>query len=138
MITTLDRLGRSTVNMLGLSEQLRGRGINLRVLNLGGGNVDTGTPMGSMVFTVTAALAQMELEIKRERVNDSVSKRRAAGKDLGGRRQQFSDSQISNARRLIGAGEPAVHVARDLGMSGATLYRRMAELDAQKWLGGQS
>lgn len=110
VITTLDRLGRSTVNMLGLAEELRERGINLRVLNLGGGNVDTGTPMGSMVFTVMAALAQMELEIKRERINDSVSKRRAAGKDLGGRRQQFSDSQIRNALRLIEAGEPATHV----------------------------
>lgn len=134
VITTLDRLGRSTVNMLGLSEELRGKGVNLRVLNLGGGNVDTGTPMGSMVFTVMAALAQMELEIKRERINDSVSKRRAAGKDLGGRRQHFSDSQIRNARRLIEAGEPATHVARDLGMSRATLYRRMAELDAREWM----
>lgn len=134
VITTLDRLGRSTVNMLGLSEDLKTRGVNLRVLNLGGGNVDTGTPMGSMVFTVMAALAQMELEIKRERINDSVSKRRAAGKDLGGRRQQFSDSQIRNARRLIEAGEQATHVARDLGMSRATLYRRMAELDAREWV----
>ncbi|WP_066300189.1 recombinase family protein [Arthrobacter luteolus] len=134
VITTLDRLGRSTVNMLGLAEELRARGVNLRVLNLGGGNVDTGTPMGSMVFTVMAALAQMELEIKRERINDSVSKRRAAGKDLGGRRQQFSDSQIRNACRLIEAGEPAVHVARDLGMSRATLYRRMAEFDAREWV----
>ena len=134
IITTLDRLGRSTVNMLGLSEDLKARGVNLRVLNLGGGNVDTGTPMGSMVFTVMAALAQMELEIKRERIDDSVSKRRAAGKDLGGRRQQFSDSQVRNARRLIEAGEPATHVARDLGMSRATLYRRMAELDALEWM----
>ena len=134
VITTLDRLGRSTVNMLGLAEELRARGVILRVLNLGGGNVDTGTPMGSMVFTVMAALAQMELEIKRERINDSVSKRRAAGKDLGGRRQQFSESQIRNARRLIEAGEPAVHVARDLGMSRATLYRRMTEFDAREWM----
>jgi DNA invertase Pin-like site-specific DNA recombinase len=49
--------------------------------------VDTAIPMGSMVFTVMAALVQMELEIKRARITDSVSKRRAAGKDLGGRRQ---------------------------------------------------
>lgn len=133
VITTLDRLGRSTVNMLGLAEELRARGINLRVLNLGGGNVDTGTPMGSMVFTVMAALAQMELEIKRELI-----KRRAAGKDLGGRRQQFSDSQISNARRLIDAGEAATHVARDLGMSRATLYRRIGELDARQWITSQT
>lgn len=134
VITTLDRLGRSTVNMLALSENLRARGVNLRVLNLGGGNVDTGTPMGSMVFTVMAALAQMELEIKRERINDSVSKRRAAGKDLGGRRQQFSDSQIHNARRLLEAGESATHVARDLGMSRATLYRRIAGIEAHHWV----
>ncbi len=41
---------------------------------------------------VRAALAQMELEIKRERVNDSNTKRRDAGLDLGGRRPVFSDS----------------------------------------------
>ena len=137
VITTLDRLGRSTANMLGLSEKLRDRRINLRVLNLGGGNVDTGTPMGGMVFTVMAALAQMELEIKRERINDSVSKRRAAGKDLGGRRERFTNSQIKNARRLIAGGEPAIQVARDLGMSRATLYRRIAGIEAQHWISAQ-
>jgi DNA invertase Pin-like site-specific DNA recombinase len=121
VITTLDRLGRSTANMLDLSTELRTRGINLRVLNLGSGNVDTGTPMGGMVFTVMTALAQMELEIKRERIADSVSKRRAAGKDLGGRRAQFTDSQVRNARPLIEGSQPATHVARDLGMSRATL-----------------
>ncbi|WP_026533691.1 recombinase family protein [Arthrobacter sp. H14] len=138
VVTTLDRLGRSTANMLELSNELRARGVDLRVLNLGGGNVDTGTSMGAMMFTVMAALAQMELEIKRERITDSVSKRRAAGKDLGGRREQFTDSQINNARRLINAGEPATQVARDLGMSRATLYRRMAELDARHWLTSNS
>ncbi|GAA1134327.1 hypothetical protein GCM10009582_34990 [Arthrobacter flavus] len=87
--------------MLALADELKARKVNLRVLNLGGGNVDTGTPMGPVVFTVMAALAQMELEIKRERVNDSNAKRRDAGLDLGGRRSIFSDSQIANARRLI-------------------------------------
>ncbi|MET4004793.1 MULTISPECIES: recombinase family protein [Arthrobacter] len=134
VITTLDRLGRSTANMLDLSQGLRERKIGLRVLNLGGGDVDTGTPMGSMVFTVMAALAQMELDIKRERITDSVSKRRAAGKDLGGRRPQFTNSQIDNARRLIDAGQSATQVARDLGMSRATLYRRIAEIEAQNWI----
>jgi DNA invertase Pin-like site-specific DNA recombinase len=128
VITTLDRLGRSTQNMLVLAEQIRATGAGLRVLNLGGGDVDTSTPMGSMVFTVMAALAQMELEIKRERISDSVSKRRAAGKDLGGRKARFTDSQIRNATRLIDAGQPAAHVARDLGMSRATLYRRIHAL----------
>jgi DNA invertase Pin-like site-specific DNA recombinase len=128
VIATLDRLGRSTQNMLAFAHELRNRGAGLRVLNLGGGDVDTSTPMGSMVFTVMAALAQMELDIKRERIGDSVSKRRAAGKDLGGRRPVFTDSQIRNAVRLIDGGEPAAQVAKDLGMSRATLYRRIQGL----------
>lgn len=124
VITTLDRLGRSTQNMLAFADELRASGAGLRVLNLGGGDVDTKTPMGSMLFTIMAALAQMEHEIKRERVIDSVNKRREAGKDLGGRPRRITDSQIRNAIRLVEGGEPAAQVARDLGMSRATFYRR--------------
>jgi hypothetical protein len=69
--------------------------------------VDTGTPMGSVVFTVMATVAQMELEVTRERITDSVAKRQAGGKDLGGRRPTFTDSQTRNALRLIDSGEPA-------------------------------
>ena len=127
VITTLDRLGRSTQKMLDLAQELRERNIGLRVLNLGGGDVDTKTPMGAMVFTVMAALAQMELEIKRERITDSVTKRRTNGGDLGGRRPTFTESQIRTAAKLIQAGEPATQVAKDMGMSRATLYRRIKE-----------
>ncbi|MGX5359721.1 recombinase family protein [Kocuria sp. KH4] len=128
VITMLDRLGRSTQNMLAFVEALPGLGAGLRVLNLGGRDVDTATSMGSMVFTVRAAMAQVELVIKRERITDSVARRRAAGKDLDGLRQTFTDSQIRNALRLIESEEPATQVARDLGMSRATLYRRIREL----------
>ena len=62
-----------------------------RVLNLGGGDVDTSSPIGSMLFTIMAALAQMEHDSKRERIVDSISKRRDAGKDLGGRPLRESD-----------------------------------------------
>ncbi len=113
--------------MLAFAEQLRGRGAGLRVLNLGG-DVDTSTPMGSMVFTIMAALAQMEHEIKRERVTDSIAKRRAAGQSLGGRPQRVTDSQVRSALRLVEGGTPAAQVARDLGMSRATFYRRSAAL----------
>jgi DNA invertase Pin-like site-specific DNA recombinase len=128
VITTLDRLGRSTQNMLAFAEELRDRGAGLRVLNLGGGDVDTATPMGSMLFTIMAALGQMEHEIKRERVLDSIAKRRNAGKNLGGRPRIITDGQIRHARSLIDSGEPAAEVARNLGMSRATFYRRARAL----------
>ena len=131
VITTLDRLGRSTQNMLAFAEHLRDCGAGLRVLNLGGGDVDTSTPMGSMLFTVMAALAQMEHEIKRERVTDSINKRREAGKALGGRPRRLTDSQIRSAISLVKGGEPAAQVARDFGMSRATFYRRSRALADQ-------
>ncbi|WP_443022669.1 helix-turn-helix domain-containing protein [Sinomonas sp.] len=53
-----------------------------------------------------------------------MTKRREAGKDLGGRPRRITDSQIRSALRLVQAGEPAAQVARDLGMSRATFYRR--------------
>ncbi len=114
-IMTLDRLGGSTQNMLALAEDLRGRR-------------DAATSMASMVLTVMAALARMEREIERERITDSVSKRRAAGEDLGGRRLAFTDSQVTNGAQLIDAGEPAAQVARSVGMSRATLHRRLRDI----------
>lgn len=129
VITTLDRLGRSTQNMLAFAEELRARNAGLRVLNLGGGDVDTATPMGSMVFTIMAALGQMEYDIKRERVVDSINKRRAAGESLGGRPRTVKDSQVRNANRLVESGAPIAQAVRDLGMSRATFYRRSRELE---------
>lgn len=127
VVATLDRLGRSTTAMLNLAKDLKDRGVNLRVLNLRGELVDTSSPIGAMLFTIMTALAEMELAIKKERIRDSVAKRRELGADLGGRRRQFTPSQIANAQRLILAGQPAAHVARDLQMSRATLYRRIRE-----------
>ena len=54
VITTLDRLGRSTQNTIAVTRELRGRGTGLRALNLGGGDVDTATPMEPMLFHLSA------------------------------------------------------------------------------------
>lgn len=128
VVTTLDRLGRSTAHMLNLVHDLQQRDVQLRVLNLGGEVIDTGTPTGRLLFTIMAALAQLELEIKRERVADSVAKRRAEGGDLGGRPQTITASKIDSAIRLLDQGIPASKVARDIGISRATLYRRIEAL----------
>jgi DNA invertase Pin-like site-specific DNA recombinase len=128
VITALDRLGQSTQNVLALAEDFNGRGVGLRVLNLGDVDGDTATATGSMLFTVMAALGQMEHEIKRERVLDGIDKRRKAGKNLGGRPRIITDRKIRYAHRLIEGGETTAQVARDLGMSRATFYRRARDL----------
>ncbi len=63
-------------------------------------------------------------EQDREHVINSSAKRRGAGQDLGGRPQRVTDSQVRSALQLVEGGTPAAQVARDLGMSRATFYRR--------------
>jgi DNA invertase Pin-like site-specific DNA recombinase len=104
--------------MLAFADELRPVGAGLRVLNLGGGDVDTSTPIGSMLFTIMAALAQMELEIKRERITDSISKRP----------QKVTDLEARNALQLVEGGEPTAQALRDLGTSRSTFYRRAQAL----------
>ena len=128
VIATLDRLGQSTQNVLALAKRLSERGVELRILNFGGGDVDTATATGSMLYATLAALGQMEQDIKRERVLDSIDRRRKAGKNLGGRPRRITNRQIRNANRLIEAGEPTAQVTRDFGMSRATFYRRARAL----------
>ena len=112
VITTLDRLGRSTANMLALADRLRDADVSLRVLNLGGGAVDTATPVGSMLFTVMAALAQMELEIKRERDHGLRRQAPCCGQGprrsaAGVQRQPAADGVEGDRERRAGrAGRP--------------------------------
>lgn len=110
---------------LELAGWLKDQGLHLRVLNLGGEAVNTSAPMGELLFTVLVALAQLERDVKLERSRDSVARRRAAGRNLGGRRQQLTERQIERARKAIAAGESPTDVAANLGMSRATLYRRL-------------
>ena len=91
--------------------------------------------MGAVVFTVMSALAQMELNINRERIGNFVIKWRAAGKNLGGRRIKFTNSQIRGAAHLLEQNESAAQMAKDWGMSRATLYRRIRALE-QRSSGG--
>jgi DNA invertase Pin-like site-specific DNA recombinase len=124
VITTLDRLGRSTVNLLSVIDGLKDRGVHVKILGL---DIDTRTTAGRMVLTMMSALAEMERNLIRERSADGMRKARDRGV-IGGRKKTFTDSQIKNAKHLIDAGKPATDVARDLGMSRATLYRRINAL----------
>ncbi|MHA7272948.1 recombinase family protein [Arthrobacter sp. TMT4-20] len=85
-------------------ETLNGEGAGLRGLNLSGGYVDTSTPMGSMLFTIMVALARMDHDIKRDRIVDSIGKRREGPRRKG---RLIGDSKIRSTLRLVESGEPA-------------------------------
>lgn len=127
VVATLDRLGRNTRHMLEVADDLQGREVNLRVLNLGGESVDTRTATGRLLLTVLSGIAEMEREIKAERIRDSVAKRRETGGDLGGRPRVATASKARTAQLMIAQGTPAAQVARELGIGRTTLYRMLKD-----------
>jgi len=83
VVTKLDRLARSARGLNDLVDTLERKGVALRILNFGGGQVDTRGAAGRLVLNVFAAFAQFELGIMKERQREGIADARAAGRYKG-------------------------------------------------------
>lgn len=120
----LDRLGRSFHHLVNLVEEFRELHVDLVAVTQGG--VDTSSPAGRVVFAVFSAIAEFERELIRERTIAGMARARARGRGVG-RRPVDLDADLA---RLV-AEHPDAGVnrlARMLGVSRATVYRRIHEL----------
>ncbi|KQQ36719.1 integrase [Rhizobium sp. Leaf306] len=121
VVTRLDRLARSTSHLLSLVEQLDGKGVALRILDFGGGEVDTKSPSGRMLLTVFAAMAQFEREVMLQRQREGILAAKAAGKYKGRAptAREKSEDVLALKARSVGASS----IARQIGISRASVYR---------------
>jgi DNA invertase Pin-like site-specific DNA recombinase len=120
MVTELSRLGRSTSQLAALADELKDRGVALRILNLG---IDTGTMAGKLVYSIIAAVAEMERDLLVERTNSGLTAARARGRK-GGRKQSITPAQIRRAQKLYDARDLTVsEIAKTMGCSRQTIYR---------------
>ena len=119
-----DRFARSTQHLLQALEEFRALGVDFVSVREA---IDTSTPMGRMVFTMVSAVAELEREIIRERVQAGVDRARAAGKKLGRPRRELD---LRAAHILLAQGHSQREVADMLGVPRATLRRRLAEVAA--------
>lgn len=122
VVWKLDRLGRSTLAVLGLIEALSGRGVKFRSLTEG---LDTTGPMGTMILTVIASIGQLERDTIRQRTNAGLASARARG-HVGGRpKPKHEAEEAKRATELIAKGISVPDAAKILGVSVATAYRRL-------------
>lgn len=123
VVVGIDRLGRNAAEVMTTIRDLRDREIVLRSLREG---IDTSNATGRMVAGVLASLAELELELGRERRAAAREARRARGQHIG-RPKALDQKNAALAQRMHASGESASTIAATLGVSRATVYRVLAE-----------
>jgi DNA invertase Pin-like site-specific DNA recombinase len=128
VVVGIDRLGRNAAEVMTTIRELRDREIVLRSLREG---IDTSNATGRMVAGVLASLAELELELGRERRAAAREARRARGQHIG-RPKALDEKNAALAQRMHASGESASTIANTLGVSRATVYRVLAEQTAER------
>ena len=118
VVWKLDRLARSTRQLIETIELLRTRDIAFRCLTQ---DFNTSTSSGRLVFTLFAALAEFERDLIRERTLAGLASARAQG-IFGGRPSSMNEDQIAMARQLLADGENWDTVRARFGVSRSTFY----------------
>jgi len=129
VVTKLDRLARSARGLNELVDTLERRGVALRILNFGGGPVDTRGAAGRLMLNVFAAFAQFELEIMKERQREGISAAKAAGKYKG--RKATARAKAAEVVQLFRQGMKISEVAKKLNIGRASVYRALSEAGLQ-------
>jgi DNA invertase Pin-like site-specific DNA recombinase len=123
VVTGIDRLGRSASEVMLTVKELWDKGIVIRSLREG---IDTSNATGRMIAGVLASLAELELELQRERKAASRAARKA--RDLPtGRPKALTNDQAALVRRMREAGEQVPIIAQAVNASRATIYRVLKE-----------
>lgn len=124
VITKLDRLARSTSHLLSIVEALDRKGVGLRILDFGGGAVDTTSPSGKMLITVFGAMAEFERSIMLVRQREGIASAKAKGRYKG--RVPTARKKTEKVIEMHKDGLGAKDISRTLGISRASVYRILA------------
>jgi DNA invertase Pin-like site-specific DNA recombinase len=120
LVTRLDRLARSTLDLLNTLDKIAKAGAGFR--SLADNWADTTTPHGKLMLTILGGLAEFERTLIRQRCDEGIQKARAKGVKFG-RKLKLSPFQIEEAKRRLEAGESQAEVGRLFGVSYQTIGR---------------
>lgn len=124
VVTRLDRLARSTTDLLGIVGTLERKGVALRILDFGGSEMDTKSPSGRMLLTMFAAVAEFERGIMLQRQREGIAKAKAEGRYHG--RVPTARAKSAQVHALAATGIGASAIACQLSISRASVYRILA------------
>lgn len=124
MVTRLDRLARSTVDLLNILEAITKRGAGFK--SLADAWADTTTPHGKLLVTMLGGMAEFERSLIHARTSEGRRRAKLAGRKLG-RDFTLTPHQRREALARKEAGEPHGAIALTYGVNRSTISRLKAE-----------
>src|ERR1700756_5012034 len=132
VVVAVDRLPRPLRGGGTALHELTSRGVHVRSLREG---VDTSTPTGRAVTSIMATIAELELELGKERRAASREARIARGL-AATKPMKLNAAQQKQLLRLYEQGEPVCELTSMFGVSRSTLFRTLKLLKVQELLPG--
>jgi DNA invertase Pin-like site-specific DNA recombinase len=120
LVTRLDRLARSTLDLLNTLDAIGKAGAGFR--SLADTWADTTTPHGKLMITILGGLAEFERSLILARTGEGRARAMARGAKFG-RKLRLSPFQIEEAKRRLSEGETQTDIARLFGVSHQTIGR---------------
>ena len=120
LVTRLDRLARSTRDLLNILDGISKAGAKFK--SLADAWADTTTPYGELMVTILAGLATFERHLIRARTDEGRKRAQARGVRFG-RPLKLTRYQIEEALARRQAGEPLTDIGRSYGVSHSTISR---------------
>ena len=122
---SVDRLGRSLTDLLGILQGLHDKGVDLFLHQQG---LDTSTTAGKAMFQMLGVFAEFERGIIRERVNAGLARARANGTKLG--RRRVDPTVEAQILELKASGDGILKIGRKLGI-GTSVVQRVFKQEAR-------
>jgi DNA invertase Pin-like site-specific DNA recombinase len=119
VVTRLDRLARSTLDLCQLAEELRRKQVHLQVLDQ---QIHTNDATGRLLFHMLGAIAQFETELRAERQMDGIQSAKARGVRFG-RHATLTEQQVAELQDQRRQGIPIRTLMKGYRISKATVYR---------------
>ena len=120
VVTKIDRLARSALDLLSIVNQLEKEGVSLRVLDQA---IDTGTPAGKALLQMLAVFAEFETAIRSERQMDGIAKAKKNGVRFG-RRPKTTPDKVQEIK-LMRETMTVPQIMQATGLSKASVYRAL-------------
>lgn len=122
VVKSLDRLSRSTMDLLEIAKEIESKKATLKVLDK---DIDTSTPIGKFFLTIIGAVAELERENINQRVREGVAIAKEQGK-YKGRKKGSIELKGENLERFIKFYEKGFNktdLSKEFGVPRATIYR---------------